>query len=264
MTLGVLPTASAEEIKQAYRKLALKFHPDKHQNDDIAKVRFQKINEAYQELIAAKSLDFVQTETVTEIPTLTDDVLPSRELKVAPSPVQPAAPFAVGANQATPPPNGFAGTATASPAPANKFSELTQVVAIVLISFFAGTFIQSARTQPVIKEVVRFENPKRLDPGPRSPANLPEESELVAMKDEDLALRFLCKNAKIQNGLMKISATPPFPVMTLSQARPKAKSDAEAESVVALSARLRAQQLKTNHEAAAASRQIDAFCTAYQ
>lgn len=46
--LGVLPTATQEEIKKAYRKMAIKWHPDKQKTDkDKAKDRFQKIAEAY-------------------------------------------------------------------------------------------------------------------------------------------------------------------------------------------------------------------------
>lgn len=44
--LGVNKTASEEEIKKAYRKLARKYHPDLNPNDKEAHKRFQQINEA--------------------------------------------------------------------------------------------------------------------------------------------------------------------------------------------------------------------------
>lgn len=49
-TLGVSKTASPEEIKSAYRKQAVKWHPDKHQGSDKeeAEKRFKQVNEAYQ------------------------------------------------------------------------------------------------------------------------------------------------------------------------------------------------------------------------
>jgi molecular chaperone DnaJ len=49
--LGVTKTASADEIKKAYRKQALEWHPDRHKDDkEAAERRFKEINEAYQVL----------------------------------------------------------------------------------------------------------------------------------------------------------------------------------------------------------------------
>ena len=49
-TLGVSKTAPAKEIKQAYRKLARKFHPDVNPGDKAAEAKFKEINEAYEVL----------------------------------------------------------------------------------------------------------------------------------------------------------------------------------------------------------------------
>ncbi len=49
-TLGVRKSASQKEIKQAFRKLARKYHPDVNPGDKAAEGRFKEINEAYEVL----------------------------------------------------------------------------------------------------------------------------------------------------------------------------------------------------------------------
>jgi len=48
--LGISHDASEEDIKKAYRKLSLKYHPDKNDNDDFFADRFREILEAYETL----------------------------------------------------------------------------------------------------------------------------------------------------------------------------------------------------------------------
>lgn len=53
--LGVTPTASVEEIRKSYRRLALRWHPDKNQNNLAeATRRFREISEAYEVLSDAE------------------------------------------------------------------------------------------------------------------------------------------------------------------------------------------------------------------
>ena len=45
--LGVVKSSSADEIKKAYRKLALKYHPDRNKDDKSAESKFKEASEAY-------------------------------------------------------------------------------------------------------------------------------------------------------------------------------------------------------------------------
>ena len=48
--LNVEQTATEDEIKVQYRKLAIQYHPDKNANSEESKKHFQRIQEAYQVL----------------------------------------------------------------------------------------------------------------------------------------------------------------------------------------------------------------------
>lgn len=64
--LGIPRTATAEEIKKAYRVLAKKCHPDLHPGDKEAEQRFKEINEAYEILgdeAKRKAFDVEQART---------------------------------------------------------------------------------------------------------------------------------------------------------------------------------------------------------
>ena len=49
-SLGVSKNATEAEIKKAYKKKAMEYHPDKNQGDKKAEAKFKEINEAYQTL----------------------------------------------------------------------------------------------------------------------------------------------------------------------------------------------------------------------
>jgi len=47
LELGVPRSASADEVRKAFRKLAKQFHPDANQNDPTAEEKFKRVSSAY-------------------------------------------------------------------------------------------------------------------------------------------------------------------------------------------------------------------------
>lgn len=63
--LGINKNATLEEVKSAYRKLSKKYHPDKHQGnelEELATEKFQKINEAYEKILQSYKNNEIEEE----------------------------------------------------------------------------------------------------------------------------------------------------------------------------------------------------------
>ena len=55
--LGLAKNASDEEIKKSYRKLAMKYHPDRNPDNKVAEEKFKEAKEAYIKEVANKWKD---------------------------------------------------------------------------------------------------------------------------------------------------------------------------------------------------------------
>jgi len=60
--LGLLPTATEHDIKQAYKKLAMKLHPDKNPNCEHCTERFIKITDAYKTILDKQGIKIYEPD----------------------------------------------------------------------------------------------------------------------------------------------------------------------------------------------------------
>ena len=64
--LGISKNATPDEIKKAYRKVAVRFHPDKNPGDKVAEDRFKEASNAYEVLSDSQNDEFM-TSTVMQV-----------------------------------------------------------------------------------------------------------------------------------------------------------------------------------------------------
>jgi len=78
--LGIAPGASPTDIKRAYRRLAMRWHPDRNA-DPEATERFKAIRGAYDYLMVAEPSDEGSTETEAE-PEAAEDVATAADIRL--------------------------------------------------------------------------------------------------------------------------------------------------------------------------------------
>ena len=87
-TLGLSPGATADDIKGAYRRLAMKYHPDRNPNDPSAEAKFKEIKAAY-EFLSSPTFKYVAPPPPPAAPkrhtniVSTKDVVPDATIKVS-------------------------------------------------------------------------------------------------------------------------------------------------------------------------------------
>lgn len=73
--LGLNENATQDEIRSAYKKYVVKFHPDKHNGDSFFKERFQEIQEAYEHLIKGDDYFYNDVPQIIDFKLSSDEII---------------------------------------------------------------------------------------------------------------------------------------------------------------------------------------------
>ena len=130
-TLGVARDAGAEDLKKAYRKLAMQYHPDRNPGDKQAEAKFKEVNEAYDVL-----KDDQKRAAYDRYGHAAFEQGGGRAASAAASTSRPAAAWATSSTRCSA--SSWAGAAAAAGAP-RAGADIRQAVEIDLAEAFAGT-----------------------------------------------------------------------------------------------------------------------------
>lgn len=122
-TLGITRTATASDIHQAYRNMVSKYHPDKHQGndlEDLARQKLVEVNEAY-------------------------EVLSKSELKSAYDDAR-----WVAGSRTNPPPSSGGNQGSPSPAQTGTLRKWIQLIALLVVTPFIVRFARSPRIALIV------------------------------------------------------------------------------------------------------------------
>ncbi|XP_065192072.1 dnaJ homolog subfamily B member 11-like [Sycon ciliatum] len=132
--LGVKRTATTKEIKRAYRKLALKYHPDHNQGDKTAENKFQELGTAYEALSDDEKRQIYDREG--------EEGLQKRQNQGGGG--DPFSSFFGGFGF------GFQGNQGNGERP--RGADVTSIIEVTLEEIYNGEFVEVVRNKPVTKE----------------------------------------------------------------------------------------------------------------
>lgn len=78
--LGISPSATDDEVKAAYRKMAKLYHPDRNNGSEEAEKKMMQVNEAYAQIMDMRKNGGAHPPPISKAPGRRDIIIPSRAL----------------------------------------------------------------------------------------------------------------------------------------------------------------------------------------